>query len=476
MFWFWKKAMETRLSFLGAARNVTGSKYLIEAGDTRVLVDCGMYQERRLKDRNWQPFPVTPGKVDAMLLTHGHLDHCGLLPKFVREGFRGKIYCTEATAEIARIVLLDSAHIQEEDAKYKKKRHEREGREGPYPEVPLYTTEEAEAVLPLFSPVKYGESIRPGNGLEVRLRDAGHILGSAILEVLLDGDGERMTLLFSGDLGRPGKPILRDPATIDAADYVVVESTYGDRLHEDPGDIEEMLADIVNSTRETGGNVVIPAFSIERTQELLYHLGGLIREDRIPHLPIFVDSPMAIRVTEVFQNHTELFDKEMGELLRRGDSPFDLPNLWMSRTVKESKAINHIRGTAIIIAGSGMCTGGRIKHHLAHNIERPESTVLFVGFQAQGTLGGQISRGEKKARILGREYEVKARVEQIHGFSAHADRDELLQWLSALKEAPRRVFVTHGEEEAALSFAALLEEEKGWQTTAPEYKDVVRLE
>jgi len=462
--------MQMKLRFLGAAQNVTGSRYLLEVNGSRILVDCGLYQERKLVERNWDPFPVSPDSIEAILLTHGHLDHCGFVPKLVHDGFRGKIFCTAATSEIVKIVLLDSAHIQEEDAKFKKERHEREGRKGRYPEIPLYTQDDAKESFPLFAPVQYEEQVQVADGVKASFHDAGHILGSSMIKLQVSEDNEVRTIIFSGDVGRWDKPILNDPTIFDEADYVLVESTYGDRLHKDKKDIDELLSEIINSTRKAGGNIAIPSFALERAQEVLYHLNELLMEDRIPHLVVFLDSPMAINVTEVFKNHAELFDAEMMQLIRSGESPFDFPTLRMSRTTDESKAINHITGTAIIIAGSGMCTGGRIKHHLVHNISRPESTIIFVGYQAVGTLGRQIVDGAEEVRILGGMQKVKARVEKINGFSAHADRNELLRWLSGLKKNPRHVFVTHGEPDAAKNFAGLLKEEKGWNVSVPEYK------
>jgi metallo-beta-lactamase family protein len=468
--------MEIKLSFMGAAQNVTGSRYLVETNGHRLLVDCGLYQERDYRARNWDPFFVPPNSIDAVLLTHAHLDHCGLLPKLTKEGFRGRIYCTEATAEIAEITLLDSAHLQEEDAKYKRKRHEREGRKGKYPEVPLYTAEDAEATFSLFSSVKYEDSVGIGDGIEATYHDAGHILGSSTIGLKISQAGEQRSVRFSGDVGRWDKPILQDPDLVDEADYILVESTYGDRLHGDQGKIADQLFEVIDSTRKAGGNIVIPSFAVERAQEVLYHLNELLMENRIPHLPVFIDSPMAISVTEVFEHHPELFDEEMMKLILRRKSPFDLPRLKMTRSVDESKAINDVDGAAIIIAGSGMCTGGRIKHHLVHNISRPESTILFVGYQAVGTLGRQIVDGAKEVRILGQMHRVKARVAQINGFSAHADRDELMRWTSGLKKPPKQLFVTHGEPESAMSFADFVKEQRGWQVSVPSYQDEVVLE
>jgi len=458
-----------KLSFLGGARNVTGSRYLLETNDIRLLVDCGLYQEREFRSRNWDPFPIPPHTLDAVLLTHAHLDHCGLLPKLVCEGFHGKIYCTAATVEITQIMLLDSAKLQQEDAEFKSKRHKREGRRGPFPEVPLYTIDDATATAPLFSPVKYGEAVRITDGLDATFYDAGHILGSSMIKVAVNQDGEKRTILFSGDVGRQDKPILRDPTLFSKADYVLIESTYGDRLHESSEDIGNRLAGIINSTCRAGGNIVIPSFALERAQEVMCYLNELLLADRIPHLMVFVDSPMAVGITEVFKHHPELFDQHMNTLICQHNSPFDFPGLTMVHTVDESKAINHIAGTAIIIAGSGMCTGGRVKHHLVANISRKESTILFVGYQAVGTLGRHIVEGAKEVRILGQNYPIRATIDQIHGFSAHADRDELFKWISGLKKAPRHVFITHGEANAAQSFGAFLREKTDWEVSVPEY-------
>jgi len=468
--------MNIKISFLGAARNVTGSKYLVEARGKRLLVDCGMYQEREFKSRNWDQFQVPPESVDAILLTHAHLDHCGFIPKFAVDGFGGRVHCTGATAEIAKIIHLDSGRIQEEDAARKARRHRKERRKVRYPERPLYTEKDARAAAALFSPVEYGRTLSLGDGLECTWHDAGHIFGSAMLElVITEGDASRK-ILFSGDIGRWGKPILRDPTVFSEADYVLCESTYGDRTHSPENTIADDLAGAVNATREAGGNLVIPSFAVERAHELMYHLNALLREDRVPHLRVFLDSPMAVRVTDVFKHHPEIYDREMKEYVTNGESPFDFPGLTLVRTVDESKSINNISGTAIIIAGSGMCTGGRIKHHLVRNLGRRESTILFVGYQARGTLGRHIVSGDKKVRIFGKPFRVRARVEEIHGFSGHADRNELMRWLSGLSKPPRRLFVTHGEEEASESFAKLVREEKGWEVSVPEYNESVELD
>jgi len=468
--------MKATLSFLGAAQNVTGSRYLLEANGSRILIDCGLYQERNLRSRNWDPFPVPAKSIDAVLVTHAHLDHCGLLPKLVREGFHGKIHCTAATSEISQIVLMDSAHIQEEDAAYKAKRHRREGRAGKYGDVPLYTAEDAGRVLPLFSRVRYEKPIELAKGIEATFHNIGHILGASSIKITINGDGPARSLLFSGDVGRWGRPILRDPTLVKEADYVVIESTYGNRDHEAATDVKEALAEVINSTHAAGGNLVIPSFALERSQDVLYQLNELLLEDRVPNLMVFMDSPMAINVTEVFERHPELYDEEMTEHINNHHSPFEFPGLKMTRATNESKAINHIKGTVVIIAGSGMCTGGRVKHHLANNITRRESTILFVGYQAVGTLGRIIEDGAEEVRIFGRTWPVEARIARIHGFSAHAGRSELMQWLGGLASRPRQVFVTHGEPSRAAAFAEHIRQHKGWDVTVPSYKDKVKLD
>ena len=468
--------MDIKLKFFGAAQNVTGSCYLLEADGARVLVDCGLYQERELNSRNWDAFPVPPASVDAVLLTHAHLDHCGRLPKLVKDGFRGKIFCTPATADIAAIIMKDAAFIQEEDIRHKQLRHERQGKTSPFPYEPLYTQADVDRTVPLFRTIDYDVPVPVAAGVTAQFREAGHIFGSTSVRVTVEQGGDSRSILFSGDVGRCDMPIINDPDQFSSADYVLVESTYGDRSHGDVSHIPDELARIINETRAAGGNVVIPRFAVERTQELIYHLNALLREDRIPHLFTFVDSPMAVKVTEVFKKYPELYDDAARALLNKGIPPYDLPGLTMSSTVDQSKAINQIKGTAIIIAGSGMCTGGRIKHHLKNNISRPESTILFVGYQAVGTLGRVILDGTDPVRIFGEEHALRARIERISGFSAHADRDELIRWLSRLNKAPRRVFITHGEPAAAHDFAKTIEEKTGWYCTVPDYLQEFKLE
>jgi metallo-beta-lactamase family protein len=467
--------MQMKLKFLGAAQNVTGSRHLLEANGTRILIDCGLYQERHFRERNWNPFPIPPDGINAVLLTHAHLDHCGLLPKLVKEGFKGRIYCNPATAELARIILLDSAKIQEEDAEHKRKRHAKQGRKGPYPEVPLYTTEDAQACFPLFSPVEYREAIPLGDGVEATFYDAGHVLGSSIIRAKIRWNSQERIILFSGDIGRPKRPILHDPTVFNSADYVLVESTYGDRLHDEAMDVKKTMGEVINSTKKAGGNIIVPSFALERSQEILYYINELLLDKAIPPLRIFLDSPMASRITEVFQRYSGLFDEQMTRFIKNFGSPFNLPQLEMAGDSEQSKAINNIKGTVLIIAGSGMCTGGRIKYHLANNISRPQSSIMFVGYQAVGTLGRQIINGAKKVRILGQQYPVKANIVQVHGFSAHADRYELLTWLKGLQSPPRKVFVIHGETESASNFADYLHRQTGWNVSVPAYQDEVVL-
>jgi metallo-beta-lactamase family protein len=459
--------MTFKLTFLGAAQSVTGSRYLLEANDIRVIVDCGLHQERHLRGLDWARCPTDPRTIDAAFLTHAHLDHCGMLPKLVKDGFHGPIYCTPATREIAEVVLLDSASLQMEDAETKRRRHRGEGRKGRYPEAPLYDVNDAEACFPLFSEAEYLTDIRVGSGVRGILYEAGHTLGSANVELHVGQAGEERTILFSGDIGRPEKPILMDPTHFRQADYVVMESTYGDRTTELPDNNEDELAECINWTVKAGGNVIIPSFALERSQELLFYLNRLLLKDAIPHLMVFLDSPMAIRITEIFQQYEDLMDEETAGMIKEGHSPFDFRGLNLVRTIAQSKAINHIKGTAIVIAGSGMCTGGRIKHHLAANISRPDSSILFVGYQAAGTLGREIVEGARQVRIFGQRFPVRAKVVYLRGFSGHADQGQLLSWVQGLTKPPRAVFVTHGEPEASQAFAALVRERTGWNAIVP---------
>ncbi len=470
-----ERVRDVKLHFLGATRQVTGSQYYVETDSLRLLVDCGMFQERDYLARNWDPSPVPLGRLDAVLLTHAHVDHCGLAPKLVREGLRCPIYCTPATADLAAVVLGDSAEIQVEDAAYKRKRHRKEGRQGKYPEIPLFAQKEVRRTLPLFKRVAYGREVRLAEGLSAVFHDAGHILGSAMIELRWSAAGGVRRMIFSGDIGRPDRALVRDPSTFTAADYVVMESTYGNRLHENHGTIGQQLADIVRRIVQSGGKLIVPVFAIERAQEVIYHLHRLLIAEQIPRLPVFLDSPMAAQVNEVFRRHRECFDREAQTMMSNGNMPLELPGLETVHSVEQSKALNRRDEPVIIMAGSGMCTAGRIKHHLAQYISRPECTVLFVGYQAAGTLGRQILDGQEEVRIHGRWHPVRAQIEQIHGFSGHADRDELIAWLRHIDQPPREIFLTHGEEEESLSLAEHLRAKFGLHVTVPEYRQSVEL-
>jgi len=463
--------MHIKISFLGAARSVTGSRHLVEVNGLKLLVDCGLFQERDLKARDWEPFPFPAASIDAILLTHAHVDHCGYIPRLVKQGFRGKVYCTAATADITKIMLMDTARLQEQDAENKRKRHEREKRRGPYPEVPLFTQAEAKSCFPMLAPVPYGRTTGLGDGMTFTLYDAGHVLGSEMIELKVRQGKEERILIFSGDIGRPGRPILRDPTTFEEADYVIMESTYANRVLPDPEDLLDDLVAVIRSTIEAGGNIVIPTFALERSQDVLYYLNKALVMGKLPPVLVYLDSPMAVSITGVFTQYADLFDDEVKRLIRRNKSPFDFPGLHLISTMDESRSIDLVEGPAIVMAGSGMCIGGRIKYHLVSNITRPESTILFVGYQAEGTLGRVIADGAEEVRILGQIYPVKAKVVQMQGFSSHADAVQLHRWLYNLKRAPRHVFAVHGEEEAATHLAETVRQEKGWQATAPEYRE-----
>jgi metallo-beta-lactamase family protein len=465
-----------KLQFLGAARQVTGSQYYVEADGVRLLVDCGMFQERDFLGRNWDPSPIRLRNLDAVLLTHAHVDHCGLAPKLVQEGYRGPIVTTAASADLVELVLRDAAEIQAEDAAFKQKRHRKEGRRGRFPIKPLFTFKDVDRTLPLLQTATYNEEVKINEHVRAVFHDAGHILGSAIIELLVSDHGQERRLIFTGDLGQENKPIVRDPETFAQADYIVMESTYGNRDHEAAASVESQLERIIQETVAEGGCIVIPIFAIERAQELIYHLNRLLHEGRIPPMPVFLDSPMAADVNEVFRDHRDCFDAEALQMLASGQSLLKFPTLKVVRSQEESMAINDLKEPFIVMSTSGMCTAGRIKHHLVHHIEQPASTILFVGYQARGTLGRQIVDGNPEVRIHGRSRLVRARVAQIQGISGHADRSGLMKWLSSFKSPPRHLFVTHGEEDVSLSFAKLVREKMNWQVIVPEYKQSVELE
>lgn len=462
-----------QLGFLGASRNVTGSRYCLTAGKAKVLIDCGLTQEREHLYRNWDACPIAAHSIKAVLLTHAHLDHIGLVPRFVKEGFEGPIFATRPTVALARVMLEDSARIQAEDARYKQRRHRREGRRGPHPEVPLYSGDDVAMALELFRGVDYGRRMKIAPGLSAVWHDAGHILGSASLEVTATEGDRRRTFVFSGDLGQHDKPLIHDPTYFRRADYVVMESTYGDRDHPSEGDVVSQIERVIRRTLGRGGNVVIPVFAVERAQEMMFYISQLAHADRIPDVPIFLDSPLAYDTTEIFRRFESWLDDETRQLIRSAQPPLQFPGLRMTRTSAESIAINRHPGPCIIMAPSGMCTAGRIKHHLRQNVGRPESTILFVGFQAAGTLGRRLLDGDREVRIHGRQWPVEAEVVRIPGLSGHADRSGLLRWLQHFEVPPRKVFLTHGEEDAALALQQSIRELHGFEVIVPDYGDTV---
>jgi metallo-beta-lactamase family protein len=464
------------IKFLGAARQVTGSRYALEVDDRHILIDCGMHQERKFLDRNWAESPIEPKLIASVLITHAHIDHCGLLPKLVRDGFRGPIYTTEATSELLEIVLYDAARIQAEDAKFKQKRHRKEGRQGPHPVRPLFTDRDVQKTIPMIQELSYGQTVHLSPSASVSFHDAGHILGSAMVELDLKFPEEVRRMIFTGDLGQSDRPILRDPAIRTEVDYLVMESTYGNRNHGQQEPTEEQMARLINETIESGGKVLIPTFAIERAQELIYEIGQLIYDKKIPRVPVYLDSPMAGRVTKVFRRHRELFDEAAWARINAHDTPLRFPELKMVDSPEESKAINRQKGPAIIMATSGMCTAGRIKHHLTHNIKNSATLILFVGYQASGTLGRQILEGAKKVRIHGLDWPVRARVEKIHGFSGHADQRMLLSWLENFDSAPRQLFLTHGDEKSSEHLANEIRTKFNWEPHVPNYQETVELE
>lgn len=460
-----------KLTVLGAAREVTGSCFLVETSEVRFLVDCGLFQGGGDAEAQNRAFPAfDPESIDFVLLTHAHIDHSGLLPRLTTLGFRGPVYCTRATADLLGVMLPDAAFIQEREAEWAN--YDRRKKDGALKEevAPLYTVAQAHACLRRLQTVGYDQELRPHPRVRVRYRDAGHILGSASLEVWVEADGEMRKLVFSGDLGMPGRPVVNDPTPIDSADYLIVESTYGNRLHKGMKETLDELAHAVSDTlARKRGNVIIPAFAVGRTQEILYLLMDLVRQGRLPrNLAVFVDSPMASAATEITLKHQALLDPETRALLAWFRASPDAPYLRVTEDVEDSMALNKITQGAIIISASGMCDAGRVKHHLKFNLPRPECTVIITGFQAKGTLGRQLVDGAKTVRIFREEVPVRADLYTLGGLSAHADRDALLAWLSHVRQAPRRVFVVHGEEETALGFGELLRTRFGWTVEVPQ--------
>lgn len=456
-----------KLTFFGAAKEVTGSCYLLEAGGMKIIIDCGLQQGQ--DEKNNQELPFAPGSIDHVILTHAHIDHSGRLPLMVKQGFKGQIHTTRATSELIAIMLRDSAHIQEMDAEWKNKKGARAGEETA---VPIYTIQDAEATLKLVVPCSYKQRLKIADGVEAEFTDAGHLLGSASVTLWLTEDSVTKSIVFSGDIGNTGRPIIKDPQYLKTADYVVMESTYGDRNHEKTGEYIEHLAAIITDTIKKGGNVVIPSFAVGRTQELLYIIRE-IKERKLvaccPNFPVYVDSPLARAATRIYDGDlTGYADEETIAILKRGFHPLEFDNLHITESADESKALNADVIPKVIISSSGMCEAGRIRHHLKHNLWRSECAIVFAGYQAGGTLGRILMDGAGKVKLFGEEIAVKAQMYSFQGLSAHADKDGLIKWISSFETSPH-VFVVHGETEIALGFASLL---KGMGLTAvtPNFK------
>ena len=473
-----------KITFLGATKIVTGSNFLVEAAGKKFLVDCGMYQgNAELEMKNYKEFDYNPAEIDFMLLTHAHIDHSGRIPKLYNEGFKGPIYAHKATCDLCAIMLPDSGHIQEMESEWKNKKRLRKGQQT-FP--PLYTAEDAIKSQELFVPVKYDDIIQVAENIYVRYNDAGHMLGSSSIEVWTKEDGKKTKTVFSGDIGNNDIPLLSSPTMIESADFLVMESTYGSRLHVRNNQKAELFLNIVSETIDNGGTVVIPSFAVGRTQEILYELNK-IKENTddaefmrkyktLMKVPVYVDSPLAISATEVFKQNTDLFDDEIKEKMENGDNPLEFPGLKFTRTADESKALNESDIPSIIISASGMCEVGRIKHHLKHNIWNPKSTILFVGYQAPGTLGRTIVDGAKRVKIFGEEFSVNARIEYIEGYSGHADQQWLLNFIYSFIKKPKHIFLVHGEPNGQLVLKNKIVDSTKIPVTIPGYGEKYTLD
>lgn len=462
--------MDVKVKFLGGAKSVTGSRYLLEIGSLKVMVDCGLFQgPKELRLRNWDEFPIEPSSIDLILLTHAHIDHTGYLPRLVKQGFGGRIVATEPTVDLVKILLRDSAKLQEEEAAYaRKKGYSKHAK----PE-PLYTIEDAERVFPLLEPIAFEEETVLDPQMIVTAYNAGHILGAAILKLKIKGDQQEKIMVFSGDLGRYHDPILNPPANIPFADILFIESTYGDRKNEAVA-LEEQLALHIRTTYRNGGVSLIPSFAVGRTQLVLYYLHRLQQKGRIPNIPIYVDSPMAIDVTELYKIYSH-YHRLGPSLEDKGTNPYHHSHLHYYQSQEASISLNAIKGDAIIISASGMATGGRILHHLYNRLPNENDSIIFVGYQAEGTRGRRLLNGEKTIRMYGIDVQVKASVHYIDGLSAHADQIELMEWADAFTTKPKRTFIVHGEPEASETLAQLLKSELGWNSIVPEYLESFEL-
>ncbi len=466
------------IEFCGAAQVVTGSNFLITTDKYKILLDCGMFQgSKELERMNYEDFPYNPVDIDFLILSHAHIDHSGRIPKLVKEGFKGRIISTKATFELCEIMLLDSAKIQEQDTKWENRKRERAGKP---PIDALYTIDEAEVSLKYFESYLYNQKIIINEDIQLRFRDAGHMLGSSIVELWVKEKNHESKIVFSGDLGMPNRPILNDPEYIDEADYLIIESTYGDRIHEEYYKGAEKLVEIINRTAERGGTVIIPSFAVGRTQEIIYKLNKYYEYDKNieehMRIPIYVDSPMAVAATEAFQANSSTFDDETKGLILKGDNPFQFPNLRYVKDQEESVLLNKYKFPKVIISSSGMATAGRVRHHLKHNLWDPRNSVVFVGYQAQGTLGRILLDGVKRVKILGEEIAIKSEIYEIQGFSGHADQIMLLDWIRKFKKKPKKVFVVHGEGESSTTLARLIEDEFKIDSIIPSIGDSYTLE
>lgn len=459
-----------KIQFLGAAQTVTGSCYALQANGKRFAIDCGMHQGNlEIEKRNRDTELYAPHNLDFILITHAHIDHSGLLPKIVKAGFRGPIYCTPPTVELLNIMLLDSAHVQEMEAEWKNKKNKRHGRK---PEDPLYTQEDVLNTLPLFKPVEYGKTFEPAPGVSVTYKDAGHILGAAFIELVVKENGDSYRLVFSGDLGRPNQLLLNDPSAASPTDYLFLESTYGDRNHKDEDASREELAQAIAYSYGRGEKVIIPAFAVERAQEIIYTLFLLSKQGKLPkNMPVYLDSPLSIQATEIFRNNPNYLDEETRALIQNGEHPLALPQLRYTQRTEDSMAINATKGSAVVISASGMCNAGRVQHHLRHNLWREGASVVFVGFQAKGTPGRKIVDGAKSIRLLGEDVAVRAKIFTIGGFSAHAGQSQILEWLSAFDRPGMEIFLIHGEHEAQKTLAKLIEERFKLTVYIPGYRE-----
>lgn len=454
-----------KIKFCGAAAGVTGSCHLLSTENHKILLDCGQFQGGKAQDAlNEEPFPFDPAEIECVVLSHAHIDHCGRLPLLVKRGFKGAIYCTDATADLLEVMLKDSGFIHEKEAEWQSRKNERAGRK---PVEPLYTVKDSEETLKYVRPVMYDQLFEINDEMKVVFNDAGHILGSAIIELWTAEDDNVYKTVFSGDLGVLDRPILRDPTIIKKADYVIMESTYGNRLHPENATSIEQLLDIVIKTTGRGGTVVIPSFAVGRTQELIYEFNRFYLErpeykDELEKLTVYIDSPMATSATEVFRRNAQVFDEETKAYILKGDNPLDFPNLRFTRSTAESQALNMDRKPKIIISASGMCEAGRIRHHLKHNLWDPKSSVIFVGYQAEGTLGRMLTEGQKDVVLFGEAVHVNAEIYNLEGFSGHADKEGLLGWLSGFKVKPKQLFLVHGELESKEALAASIRERLGY--------------